>query len=157
MAKLFKWLMVMLIPLFSLAFTSCGGEDKDEPDAPSTTTSDVVKGTVGENYVVNLYQNGPNSVWFSWCGSELRVDANYGSNPKIAGCGIVRGLKEITVVPSDGWGKKADVVDNGGYVIMFTLDGVQKYVRLMVTTNRDATGQIRGINYSYQFFTPSNL
>lgn len=83
--------------------------------------------------------------------------AIYGSNPKIAGGGIVRGLKEITVVPSDGWGKEADVVDNGGYVIMFTFDGVQKYVRLMVTTNRDATGEVIGINYSYQFFTPTNL
>ncbi|MCM1452295.1 MAG: lipocalin family protein [Clostridium sp.] len=37
MAKLFKWLMVMLIPLFSLTFASCGDDDKDEPGTSDKT------------------------------------------------------------------------------------------------------------------------
>lgn len=36
MAKLFKWLIVLFIPLFSLTLTSCGGDDKDEPEVPKT-------------------------------------------------------------------------------------------------------------------------
>lgn len=33
MAKLMRWLMVMLIPLFSLSITSCSDDKDDEPSA----------------------------------------------------------------------------------------------------------------------------
>jgi len=55
MAKLFKWLIVLILPLFSLTFTSCGDDDKDEPtiseseepDDPDDPVNieDIIEGT----------------------------------------------------------------------------------------------------------------
>lgn len=49
MTKLFKLLMVLLIPLFSLTVTSCGDgdddENKDEPNNPTTLNSTFLIGT----------------------------------------------------------------------------------------------------------------
>ena len=42
MAKVFKWLMVLLIPLLSLTITSCG-DDKDEPIESGTENAEAKK------------------------------------------------------------------------------------------------------------------
>lgn len=71
MAKLFKWLMVFLIPLIGTTVTSCG-DDNDEPDNPNTQT------TVSEEILINTYS-----------GLEFYKDAAYAYHFGILGNGVV--------------------------------------------------------------------
>ena len=161
MEKYLKTLLLLLVATLSLTITSCGGDDDDEPNAPDqSTTSGITKGTVGESKSVNVVF--PNS-YPVLCGFQVFhgvvsvVDGyNYGTN-EICSCGKVSGLSEITTAPSSGWSTSAPLIDGGGYILTYIDGGVSKYVRLMLTTNKSASGEVVGVNYAFQHFTPTNL
>lgn len=55
MAKLMKWLMVILIPLFSLTITSCSDDKDDEPSATVGTITITNSSTYTlDNFMVNF-------------------------------------------------------------------------------------------------------
>lgn len=149
--------MLLLVITFSLTFTSCG-DDNDEPDAPSSQTTDTIKGSMGLQSSINIdfsYDYGAGCIILrsNANGTHVYVDS-YDS--KIVYIGEIQKLGSITTVPSSGWGTNAEIHNRGGYVICYVFNGVPEYIRLMLTTNKDATGTIVGLNYSYQHFTPHN-
>lgn len=54
MAKLLEWLMVLLIPLFSLTITSCG----DDNDEPNNQSASIVGTWVDEDVTLKLGKDG---------------------------------------------------------------------------------------------------
>ena len=146
--------MLVLAASLSLTLTSCGSDD-DEPNIPpqptQPTTSDISSsGTVG----LSTYVWVTSKMGFI-CYDARNVTAINGG--MLHSYGIVNNLNDITTVPSSGWDNQAPLFDGGGYTLSYVEGGVSKYVRFMLTTNKDATGKVVGINYAYQFFTPVNL
>ena len=160
MDKFLKSLMLLLVTALSLTFAACGGDD-DEPDdptkPPTTQTTDVTKGSLGPNYAAEIAQQyDVCRIWLKDI-STITVAGKYSEKVQIAYVGNVKGLNEITTAPATGWSSTAEVHDGGGYVINYVHVGIPYYVRLMLTTNKDATGAVVGVNYAFQPFTPSTL
>ena len=157
MDKFLKSLMLLLVTVFSLTFTACGGDDEpDDPTKPPTTQTDVTKGSLGFGYATEIDRT-------SGCYMNLNrdktihVSGKYLDKVQIAYVGPVKGLDDIKTAPKTGWSDSARVYDGGGYIINYIYFGAPYYVRVMLRTNKDATGEVVGVNYAYQYFTPSNL
>jgi len=148
MAKLFKWLMVMLIPLFSLTFTSCGGDDKDEPDVHNPVDSEIFTetyswgskgylryGNVGYPAIL-CYTGTVNDTYDDW------IQAIH-SKFSIVYIPNANSINAINSIPTSGW---SDILpfEEGGYIAQMIENGEAKYIRFWVTTTHDASGNVIG-------------
>lgn len=159
MDKFLKSLMLLLVTVFSLTLTACGGDDEpDDPTKPPTTQTDVTKGAIGINHAFDMaFQS--HSGCYMWLKDSNTITV-YGfqlEKVQIVYVGKVKGLEDIKTAPKMGWSDSTQVNDGGGYIINYVYGGTPYYVRVMLRTNTDATGEVVGVNYAYQYFTPSNL
>lgn len=155
--------MLLLVTTLSLTFTSCGGDD-DEPNGPGNTSSGVVSGSVSQGEIVFITSDCiPGFFWnHERNGTDggayicLINDLPPYSYLRIAYAGSVSKLSDIKSAPSSGW-STAVPLENGGYVITYTYSGKPYYIRLLVALNYSVSGDLVGINYQFQHFTPSNI
>lgn len=158
MEKYLKYFVLMLATVLSLSLSSCGGGDDDEPDQPGKpSTTDVVSGSASERSAVILLSEVYDGPYFYW-GSDklyLRNDNGHYSYVKMISVGTVSKLNDIKTVPAEGWGTTPPLVNNGGYIITYTYQGKAYYIRLFITFNVSAAGDLVGINYQFQHFTPA--
>lgn len=145
----------------TLLLAACGGHD-EEPDSPDDLSSEISEGTinVGGYIVINGVYPG---YYGPKCYLTINVDkvtiytgGIYGGG-KIVRTGKVSDITDIKQVPVSGWGTVADFVDGSGYVVQYIDSGTPYYVRLVLKYNKDVSGEIVGINYLKQEFTPTNL
>lgn len=159
MEKYLKYFVLMLATVLSLSLASCGGGDDDEPDQPGKpSTTDVVSGSASEKHNIVLTDNYNWSPYFHWEGNSISVGGRKNSGytyVKMVSVGNVSKLSDIKTVPSEGWGASMPLVNNGGYVITYTYSGKAYYIRLFITFNVSAAGDLVGINYQFQHFTPA--
>lgn len=148
----------MLATVLSLSLASCGGGDDDEPDQPGKpSTTDVVSGSASEKRAVCLLSEVYDGPLFSWSNKTLRL-YNYNglySYVKMISVGKVSKLSDIKTVPAEGWGNELPLTDKNGYIITYTYEGKAYYIRLFITFNVSAAGDMVGINYQFQYFTPA--
>ena len=159
MEKYLKYFVLMLATVLSLSLSSCGGGDDDEPDQPGKpSTTDVVSGSVSENDGIDLLDYDSRGPFFIWKGNLILIGShdyiNY-TYLKMVSVGTVSKLSDIKTVPAEGWGKELPLENNGGYIITYTYQGKAYYVRLFITFNVSAAGDLVGINYQFQHFTPA--
>lgn len=156
--------MMTFVATACLGLASCGGDDSDEP-APTPDTGDkVVTGnTALEHSVWLIYSESYGDGVFLWVPKDnpttvfvYSLDKLYTSS-KIVYVGIVSDLKSIKQAPTTGWADKAELVNGGGYVVSYECGGLPYYVRIVLKENRDVTGTLVGVNYSFQHFKPSNI
>lgn len=162
MKFLLKSVLLLLTVTLSLTFSSCGGDD--EPDTPVHSTK-IVSGTFGTDGYVTIFETNH---------SNLNIQINSGSimasvytKPdhvcdirfvRISYVGPIEKLNEIKNAPTTGWSdNKLAIVDGGGYVLTYSNQGIAYYVRMKLTTNASASGEIVGVNYEFQQFDPQNL
>lgn len=149
MDKLKKYLMLLLVATLSLTFTSCGGDDEDEPNTPNVS---------GEVKSFSLQVEGISSslVEFGVAlslrgGPKLVVSGGY--KPKIKYFGVVKSIKDITYQNMGAIiDTTATAIDNGGYVIEYIYNGNVYYGRLRITLNRSSAGEVIGCNVQWQQF-----
>lgn len=158
MEKYLKYFVLMLATVLSLSLESCGGGDDEEPDQPGKpSTTDVVSGSASENYGVVLLSgvyDGPNFYWRSDKLYLINDNGRY-SYVKMISVGTVSKLSDIKTVPAEGWGNELPLDNSGGYIITYTDQGKAYYIRLFITFNVSAAGDLVGINYQFQHFTPA--
>lgn len=153
MAKLFKWLMVLFIPLFSLTLTSCGGDDKDEPDNPNNNSSYDLPGTI-ELAMANTGKNKAgigDDYTTLYINEENNFDIRFGAG-SIASVGRVRGTADIKI-PSKGWTYELKVNVGHGYVFHDQDESwgtKQAYYLVYVVSERlNSYNEIIGYNVRY--------
>ena len=158
MEKYLKYFVLMLATVLSLSLASCGGGDDDEPDQPGKpSTTDVVSGSASQNSEVYLLSGVYDGPRFAWVNDKLFLE-NYSaqySYVKMILVGTVSKLSDIKTVPAEGWGNVLPLENNGGYIITYTYEGKAYYIRLFITFNVSAAGDLVGINYQFQHFTPA--
>lgn len=168
----------MLATVLSLSLSSCGGGDDDEPDQPGkpSGTYEVVSRTINANAEfwiyfipygydsnlsfsrVNTNKNDDGGIYLT-C-SYFKADVH---SLRYAACGEVKSLESIKSVDGLNWVQEGNAykprltVDiKCGFVIEGTYKGQAYYVRLFVDSfNRNASGDIIGINLKWQQFTPA--
>ena len=159
MEKYLKYFVLMLATVLSLSLASCGGgDDDDEPDQPGKpSTTDVVSGSASENSSVCLLSGSYKGPHLYWRSDKLYLQNHDGlySYVKMIYVGTVSKLSDIKTVPAEGWGKELPLENNGGYIITYTYQGKAYYIRLFITFNVSAAGDLVGINYQFQHFTPA--
>ncbi len=158
MEKYLKYFVLMLATVLSLSLASCEGGDDDEPDQPGKpSTTDVVSGSASEKSEVILLSEVSHGPYFKWVNDKLYlyIDNGHYSYVKMISVGTVSKLSDIKTVPAGGWGTKLPLVNNGGYIITYTYQGKAYYIRLFITFNVSAAGDLVGINYQFQHFTPA--
>lgn len=159
MEKYLKYFVLTLATVLSLSLSSCGGGDDDEPDQPGKpSTTDVVSGSVSADDSVSVIDGNPYGPCFRWKGILIDVYApmlqGY-SHVKMVSVGTVSKLNDIKTAPAEGWDASMPLVNSGGYVITYSYSGKAYYVRLFITFNVSAAGDLVGINYQFQHFTPA--
>lgn len=156
MANLFKWLMVLFIPLLSLTLTSCGGDAQDEPDNPNNNSSYDIPGTI-ELAMANTGNDKagicPSGYTTLYVNEENNFDIRKGKG-EIACVGKVRGTGEISI-PSKGWARELKVNVGYGYVFhqiaydsRYSYPSVYVYV-FVVSERLNVYNQIVGYNVRY--------
>ena len=166
----------MLATVLRLSLSSCGGGDDDEPDQPNKPSGkyEMVSETIDVNsfFEINFRRNedgselsfcqagvfkGDNSLYFG-------VQDRYHQSIRCAAFGSVQSLSDINNVKDLEWYEAYDctanrrlaVEEKSGFVIEGTYDGQAYYVRVFIDSfNRNASGDVIGINYKWQQFTPA--
>ena len=159
MEKYLKYFVLMLATVLSLSLSSCGGGDDDEPDQPGKpSTTDVVSGSASENNIIDLLDYDSWGPYFIWEGNSIKIGSRHNGGytyVKMVSVGTVSKLSDIKTVTAEGWDTYMPLVNNGGYVITYTYQGKAYYIRLFITFNVSAAGDLVGINYQFQHFTPA--
>ncbi len=159
MEKYLKYFVLMLATVFCLSLSSCGGGDDDEPDQPGKpSTTDVVSGSASEKHIIDLIDYDSWGPYFIWKGNSISIGSRSNGGytyVKMVYVGNVSKLSDIKTVPAEGWGNELPLENNGGYIITYTYQGKAYYIRLFITFNVSAAGDLVGINYQFQHFTPA--
>lgn len=153
MKKFLTYAVAVLISCTSLALTACGD---DEPDIVKTvqTYTAAPRGTFtirtphGDLNVHIGTEYQTDRLYFSVTGSGQQ------SGIKMAYAGAYLNVAEIKTVPTTGWSTDDILVQEGGWAIQYVTQGVAYYVRMFVSINRGADGEIVGITAQCQPFTP---
>ena len=168
----------MLATVLSLSLSSCGGGDEDEPDQPGKPSGqyEIVSRTINANaeFLIYFIPYG-----YDQNRSFSRVDTNFNDDGSLyltcsdwkmdvhdlryAACGEVKSLESIKSVDGLNWVKgdngyssRLTVEEKYGFVIEGTRDGQAYYVRMFIDSfNRNASGDVIGINYKWQQFIPA--
>lgn len=177
METLFKRLTLLLVTATCLTFASCDS-DEEEPDGPapqpSQTTYEIHSETVGLEKAIrpsfrNHYGNDGSFCRIYFMASSNLViynDERTGSNLRFANCGSTSSLQAINKLTDLSWisvmawnrPQTYPFGEKSGYILEFTSYGRVYYVRLFIDSfNRNASGDLIGVNVQYQQFTPSGL
>jgi len=147
MEKLLKYLMLALITTFSVCLTSCGDNDKDEPDIPGNPSEiqDVFEVTASWGGYFSFNQQ---------CGIECSTSSDGDYIQSKRGGSLVyiptaTSLNSIKNIPSTGWDQKLPYKE-GGYIVEYITHGKSNYVRCWVTSNYDASGNRIGYTVKWQ-------
>lgn len=155
--KFGKWLVAVVM---ACAMVACG--DDDDPNDPGNSVPDP-EGTVllsmrnwnnGRTYLeVNKL-----GMWIDG-GDNFEGESGYFS---IVNLGKMKGLGNVTKIPTSGWAEKVAVTPGCGYIarVSNTPWGVQ-YIRIYVVDyiiSAEITNGIIGANIKYQYpFTPEGV
>ena len=137
----------------AVALASCGGDDKDEPNAPNGS-SNVQTINLSEGFShsvlkegsvkIGLFSGNPNAV--------LEVKGINWTDPHIKYVGQVNSIKEITISTAGSITKtQEDAIDNGGYLIEYIFNGKPAYIRLIISLYKLSSGKVSGAEVKYQF------
>jgi hypothetical protein len=137
-------LTMIVVAMLSIGFTSCGDDDENEnpnneqPVNPGTTVNDP-EGTIslsmrnadnGKTYLDNIYISNENF-----------------RGAYFASVGAVKGLGNVSTIPTTGWAEQMSVIAGNGYVAYNN----DKYYRIYVVDDIVATtGGIIGADIKYQ-------
>lgn len=140
-------LTMMMVVMLIVGFASCGGDDGDDspeksndeqPVNPSVTVNDP-EGTIslsmrnddnGKTYLDNIYIKNENFVGASF-----------------TSLGAVKGLGNVTTIPTSGWANQLSVIEGNGYVAYCNNQFYRIYV---VSDIVGTTGGIIGSDIKYQ-------
>jgi hypothetical protein len=133
-----------MVAMLSIGFTSCGGDDENEnpnngqPVNPGTTVNDP-EGTIslsmrnadnGKTYLDNIYISNENF-----------------RGAYFASVGVVKGLGNVSTIPTTGWAEQMSVIAGNGYVAYSN----NQFYRIYVVSDIVATtGGIIGADIKYQ-------
>lgn len=167
----------MLATVLSLSLASCGGSD-DEPDQPGKPSGkyEVVSRTVNVNgrYTIH-FRTYANDFEETFCeisifngdkGLFFKVNSCYNcvlNTIRCAAYGKVKSLSAISDVNDLEWINynesslpRLEVEEKSGFVIEGTYGGQAYYVRVLIDSyNRNASGEVIGINLKWQQFNPA--
>lgn len=160
-----KKFLLLLLLLLPLAITSCGGDDKDEPES----TANDPEGTIIANLMNDFYASG-NGYWengieemngkgYCYLGLNpsnnlVAVSNNWYADPNIVSTGKVKGLSSITKIPETGWTQQTAAIPGYGYVYRIeptAMGGTESYARIYVVDYiKNTAGGIIGVTIKYQ-------
>lgn len=176
MEKYLKYFVLMLATVLSLSLSSCGGGDDDEPDQPGKPSGkyEVVSNTVDVNSYFDIdFRRNEDGLELAFCkagvfkrdnGLYFGVQDRYSQSIRCATFGSVQSLSAISNVKDLVWygaydctaNRRLAVEEKSGFVIEGTYDGQAYYVRVFIDSfNRNASGEVIGVNYKLQQFTPA--
>lgn len=107
MAKTFKWLMVLLIPLFSLTIITSCGDDKDEPIESGTQNAEAKKfigtwySSVERHYF--KFNDDGTCVFTTRDGSKYTGEWNYSAEAKVLTTTLFLWNWEVYVISENSW------------------------------------------------------
>ena len=143
-SSLMSMLTMIMVAMLSIGFTSCGGDDENEnpnngqPVNPGTTVNDP-EGTIslsmrnadnGKTYLDNIYISNENF-----------------RGAYFASVGAVKGLGNVSTIPTTGWAEQMSVIAGNGYVAY----GNSQFYRIYVVSDIVATtGGVIGADIKYQ-------
>ena len=168
----------MLATVLSLSLSSCGGGDDDEPDQPGKPSGkyEVVSNTVDVNsyFDIDFRRNEEGmGLELAFCkagvfkgdnGLYFGVQDRYSQSIRCATFGSVQSLSAISNVKDLVWydaydctaNRRLAVEEKSGFVIEGTYGGQAYYVRVFIDSfNRNASGEVIGVNLKWQQFTPA--
>lgn len=148
--------MLLLITTLSLTFSSCGGDDDDEPKIPTDSNKEILQGTLGSgNNLPLVGKPAFNSVGVALqaFGSYLDFYISGYYTAKMNYVGEVTKLSEISGIPASGWEDRLELKD-GGYVfsISSTADATEVIFRALIKKLYSVSGDYIGIEYQIQKF-----
>lgn len=152
---LLSLLTTMMVAMLSLGFVSCGGDDDDSPTPKpndGNEQTDVVSNQDPEGTIVVNMNNGAKDNWIDIGICTIHIDdannfvGRY-SDVEFTSVGKVKGLSNVTTIPSTGWSKSSAVVPGTGYVVKCG----DNYARMYVVDYTVSTaGGIMGATVKYQ-------
>lgn len=135
---------MMMVTMLTISFTSCGGDDDMEdpnngqPVNPGTTVNDP-EGTIslsmrnadnGKTYLDNIYISNENF-----------------RGAYFASVGAVRGLGNVSTIPTTGWAEQMSVIAGNGYL---AYSNNQFYRIYVVSDIAGTSGGVIGADIKYQ-------
>ncbi|MBR4553655.1 MAG: DUF5036 family protein [Bacteroidaceae bacterium] len=162
--KVFKLLVTLFVAALPFSFASCGGDDDDnvDPNAnpggtidPSANVPDPA-GTIelsmrredqGDTFLdeSNIHINNSDNFEF---------DSGWSYNGKIASYGAVKGLGNVSNIPTNGWADEISVKPGYGYVAYLynknSVENGQYYRFYVVDYITTAGGSVIGADVKYQ-------
>lgn len=165
----------MLATVLSLSLASCGGGDDDEPDPPGKPSGkyEVGSETIDANRFFEIsFRRNEDGLELSFChvgvfknnSLYFGVRDRYHQSIRCAAFGSVQSLSDINNVKDLEWYDAYDCTENrrlaveekSGFVIEATYNGQAYYVRVFIDSfNRNASGDVIGINLKWQQFNPA--
>lgn len=149
----------MLATVLSLSLASCcEGDDNEQDQAGKSSKTDVISGSVSENKNIDLINGNPWHLYFFWKGNSISIGSLFSGEytyVKMVSVGNVTKLSDIKTAPAEVWDTTLPLSDKNGYIITYTYQGKPYYIRLFITFNVSAAGDLVGINYQFQHFTPA--
>lgn len=143
-SNLMSLLAMILVAMLTVGFVSCGGDDDNEdpnngqPVNPGTTVNDP-EGTIslsmrnadnGKTYLDNIYISNENF-----------------RGAYFASVGAVKGLGNVSTIPTTGWAEQMSVIAGNGYVAYSN----NQFYRIYVVSDIVATtGGVIGADIKYQ-------
>ena len=142
--NLMSLLAMMMVAMLTIGFISCGGDDDSEapnngqPVNPSVTVNDP-EGTIslsmrnadnGKTYLDNIYISNENF-----------------RGAYFASLGAVKGLGNVSTIPTTGWAEQMSVIAGNGYV---AYSNNQFYRIYVVSDIVGTTGGVIGADIKYQ-------
>lgn len=146
-SNLMSLLAMMMVAVLTVSFISCGGDDgNDSPEKPNNeqpvnpgVTSNDPEGTVSLS--MRNADNGKTYLDDIYIKNENFVGASFSS------LGAVKGLGNITIIPTSGWANQLSVIEGNGYVAYCNNQFYRIYV---VSDIVGTTGGIIGSDIKYQ-------
>ena len=143
-SNLMSLLAMMMVTMLTISFTSCGGDDDIEgpnngqPVNPGTTVNDP-EGTIslsmrnadnGKTYLDNIYISNENF-----------------RGAYFASVGAVKGLGNVSTIPTTGWAEQMSVIAGNGYL---AYSNNQFYRIYVVSDIAGTSGGVIGADIKYQ-------
>lgn len=144
--KIGKWLVAVVM---ALAVVACG--DDDDPNDPGNSVPDP-EGTVA----LRMRNENNGETWLREGDFRIYIDDgnnfvdDYGSSVQFVNLGSMKGLGNITKIPTSGWASKVAVNPGCGYVAKRE----NYYIRIYVVdyvTSAEVTNGVIGYNVKYQY------
>lgn len=143
-SNLMSMLTMIMVAMLSIGFASCGGDDENEnpnngqPVNPGTTVNDP-EGTISLS--MRNADNGKTKL------DGIYIDKENFRGAFFASVGTVKGLGNISAIPTTGWADQMSVIPGNGYVVYCN----NQYYRIYVVDDIVSTsGGIMGADIKYQ-------